>query len=191
MRWLSFPLLASLSLLTSIWRIRNHVFKYDPVAALLTTVSAGRTGSLLLVLGILLAKDRPPFCPYKKGDQTALALPLRPTASLHRREEVRHGPVEQVRLLQIDGMSALGEHRQGIWGQAAQFQLGQAAPDPGNFHIEAVHGNPLFVVVDGYVVAYGAANAGKKMRHVGAKAGCNGNLRDGLAGGSAGRSSPE
>ena len=112
MRWLSFPLLASLSLLTSILRIRNQVFKYDPVAALLTIVSAGRTGSLLLVLGILLAKDRPPFCPYKKGDQTALALPLRPTASLYRGEKVGHGPVEQVRLLQIDGMSALGEHRQ-------------------------------------------------------------------------------
>ena len=111
MRWLSFPLLASLSLLTSILRIRNHVFKYDPVAALLTTVSAGRTGSLVIGLRDTPRKRPPPFCPYEKGDQPVLALPLRPTARLHRGEEVQDRSVEQIRLFQVDSVAAWESRR--------------------------------------------------------------------------------
>ena len=54
----------------------------------------------------------------------SLALPFRPTAGLNRGKEVRHGPVEQVWLLQIDGVSALWEHRKARPGDVALHKHG-------------------------------------------------------------------
>jgi len=50
--------------------------------------------------------------PGEQGSSLDRLLSGWPLSRLHRGEEVQHGAIEQVRLLQVNGVATLGQHRQ-------------------------------------------------------------------------------